>query len=43
VKEKAETDPMAARIIQSQQQYMKLIRAYTAISEQGYLNSTEDL
>lgn len=43
VKEKAEADPMAARIIQSQQQYIKSIRAYTAISEQGYLNSIKDL
>jgi TRAP-type mannitol/chloroaromatic compound transport system substrate-binding protein len=43
LKEKAAADPMAAKIIESQQQYMKQVRAYTAISEQGYLNSTEGL
>ncbi|MGY5451499.1 TRAP transporter substrate-binding protein [Agarivorans sp. MS3-6] len=43
LKEKAASDPMAAKIIESQQQYMQQVRAYTAISEQGYLNSTEGL
>ncbi|WP_026959764.1 MULTISPECIES: TRAP transporter substrate-binding protein [Aliagarivorans] len=43
LQEKAAEDAMAAQIIESQQTFMEAIRAYTAISEQGYLNSTADL
>ncbi len=43
LKEKSAADPMAAKIIESQQTFMKQVRAWTEISEQGYLNSTEDL
>ncbi|WP_413692371.1 TRAP transporter substrate-binding protein [Psychromonas sp. KJ10-2] len=40
--EKAADDEMAARIIKSQQDYLKLVRVWTDISEFGYIQSTKE-
>ena len=40
--EKASGDAMAAKIIKSQQDYLKLVRVWTDISEFGYIESTKD-
>ncbi|WP_208380080.1 TRAP transporter substrate-binding protein [Psychromonas algarum] len=40
--EKSKEDPMAAKIIKSQQDYLKLARVWTDISEFGYLESTKE-
>lgn len=39
--EKAGSDAMAAKIIKSQQDYLKLVRVWTEISEFGYIESTK--
>jgi len=39
--EKAASDEMAAKIIKSQQDYLKLVRVWTDISEFGYIQSTK--
>ena len=41
--EKAGSDAMAAKIIKSQQDYLKLVRVWTDISEYGYIKSTKEL
>ncbi|WP_026959612.1 TRAP transporter substrate-binding protein [Aliagarivorans taiwanensis] len=41
--EHAANDPLAKRIIESQQQYLEKARAYTLISDYGYLETTKDL
>ena len=41
--EKAGSDAMAAKIIKSQQGYLKLVRVWTDISEYGYIKSTKEL
>ncbi|GGB17260.1 TRAP transporter substrate-binding protein [Agarivorans gilvus] len=41
--EYAEQDPLAKEIIESQQAFAKKARAYTLISDYGYLQSTKDL
>ncbi|MEL0628978.1 TRAP transporter substrate-binding protein [Psychromonas aquatilis] len=41
--EKASKDPLAAKIIKSQQDYLKLVRVWTDISEYGYIKSTKAL
>ena len=41
--EYAERDPLAKEIIESQQAFAKKARAYTLISDYGYLQSTKDL
>ncbi|WP_160060410.1 TRAP transporter substrate-binding protein [Psychromonas sp. L1A2] len=43
LKEKASNDPMAAKIIKSQEDYLKLVRVWTDISEYGYIKSTKEL
>jgi TRAP-type mannitol/chloroaromatic compound transport system substrate-binding protein len=40
--EKAASDEMAAKIIKSQQDYLKLVRVWTDISEYGYLKSVKE-
>jgi TRAP-type mannitol/chloroaromatic compound transport system substrate-binding protein len=40
--EKAAGDEMAAKIIKSQQDYLKLVRVWTDISEYGYLESVKE-
>tara|TARA_R110001583_G_scaffold22377_5_gene83973 strand:+ start:6173 stop:7246 length:1074 start_codon:yes stop_codon:yes gene_type:complete len=40
--EKAGEDEMAAKIIKSQQDYLKLVRVWTDISEYGYLESVKE-
>lgn len=40
--EKASSDEMAAKIIKSQQDYLKLVRVWTDISEYGYIKSTKE-
>lgn len=40
LKEHAEADPFAARVIASQQKYQAQIRQWTEMSDQAYLNST---
>lgn len=40
--EKADSDEMAAKIIKSQQDYLKLVRVWTDISEFGYIESTKE-
>jgi TRAP-type mannitol/chloroaromatic compound transport system substrate-binding protein len=40
--EKASGDEMAAKIIKSQQDYLKLVRVWTDISEYGYIKSTKE-
>jgi len=40
--EKAASDEMAAKIIKSQQDYLKLVRVWTDISEFGYIQSTKE-
>jgi TRAP-type mannitol/chloroaromatic compound transport system substrate-binding protein len=40
--EKASEDEMAAKIIKSQQDYLKLVRVWTDISEYGYLESVKE-
>ena len=40
--EKSASDVMAAKIIKSQQEYLKLVRVWTEISEFGYIESTKD-
>lgn len=40
--EKAASNKMAAKIIKSQQDYLKLVRVWTDISELGYLESMKD-
>ncbi len=39
LKEQAESDPLAAEIIESQQSYLKTVRKWTNISDKAYLNS----
>ena len=41
--EKAGSDAMAAKIIKSQQDYLKLVRVWTDISEYGYIKSNKEL
>ena len=39
LKEKAEADPMAKEIIESQAKYLKQVRAWTNIADKQYLDS----
>ena len=41
--EAAEGDKLAARIIESQEKYLKDSRAYTDISERAYLNTMDEV
>jgi TRAP-type mannitol/chloroaromatic compound transport system substrate-binding protein len=41
--EHAARDPLAKEIIESQQSFTEKARAYTLISDLGYLESTKDL
>ncbi len=43
LKESAEGSEMAAKIIESQQNYLEQSRAYTDISERAYLNTMTEV
>ena len=43
LKEAAEGDELAARIIESQEEYLDRVRTYTNISERAYLNNMEKI